>query len=81
MNIYRYQFTAACPNNSRQIVYQLCIQSKDMIHVEHIVSFAAQYPKVFHEDLADALHEKFGGRQTMVAHHHGVDIETVRGFE
>ncbi|HEV2612500.1 MAG TPA: hypothetical protein VGU61_19720 [Noviherbaspirillum sp.] len=79
MNIYRYQFAAACPINDAQIIYQLTIETTHMIHVEHIVTFAALHKTGFHEDLADKFYNKFRGRQTMTAHHHGVNIETIRG--
>lgn len=32
----------------------------------------------FHEEHADKLLALFGGKQTLVAHHHGTDIETIR---
>jgi hypothetical protein len=81
MNIYRYQFTSRCPNNGVVIIYALTIESQDMIHVEHIVTAAALHGTAFHEAIADSLYARFNGRQTLVAHHHGVDVETRRGFE
>lgn len=80
MNIYRRQFVAACPNNGESIIYQLSIEAGDrMIPVEHIVTATALHKKGFHEAIADELFERFGGRQVLKAHHHGVDIETIRG--
>lgn len=79
MNIYRRQFIAACPNNSESIIYNLAIESGDrMIPVEHIVTATSLIKTGFHEQIADELHRRFGGRQVLRAHHHGVDIETVR---
>lgn len=78
MNIYRYQFVAHCPNNGRPIMYSLEIETSEVIHVEHIVTACALFESAFHEEIADALSERFSGKQTLKAHHHGVDIETRR---
>jgi hypothetical protein len=80
MNIYTRQFVAICPNNSEPILYTLRIETDDqMIHVEHIVAATQIVSKGFHENIANTLHRQFGGRHVLKAHHHGVDIETVRG--
>ena len=83
MNIYRHQFVSACPNNGDVIIYALEIESDSMIQVEHITTQAklCRLDATYHEKIADAFYERFGGRQTIRAHHHGVDIETRRGFE
>jgi hypothetical protein len=52
-----------------------------MIHVEKIVIACQMWQEAYHEKVADNLHYQFGGRQILKAHHHGVDIETRRGFE
>lgn len=80
MNIYRQQFVSHCPNNGLHIIYWLEIQTDAVIHVEHIVTATRLMANSFHEDIADELHARFGGRQILKAHHHGVDIETRRGF-
>lgn len=80
-NIYRHQFVSRCPNNQQPIVYALEIETDAMVRVEHIVTAARVNECAFHEVIADDLHARFGGRQTLKAHHHGVDIETRRGFE
>lgn len=80
MNIYRQQFVSHCPHNGLHIIYSLEIQSDEVIHVEHIVTATRLMADSFHEDIADELHERFGGQQILKAHHHGVDIETRRGF-
>lgn len=77
MNIYRHQFIAQCPNNGRMVDYSLTIQSNRMIMVEDIQSATSQSTG-YHEAFADMLYAKFGGRQTIVAHHHGTDVETIR---
>jgi len=79
-NRYMHRFVATCPNNGAMIVYDLVIETADkMIQVEHITTATALIKQGYHEQIADELHRRFGGRQTLRAHHHGVDIETVRG--
>jgi hypothetical protein len=78
VNIYRHTFASRCPNNGALIVYALEIESDSMIQVEHITTATRLNGEGFHEAIADDLHKRFGGRQTLKAHHHGVDIETVR---
>ena len=80
-NIYRHQFVSLCPNNDKPIIYALMIEADRAIPVEHIVTAAALHKRAFHEAIADELFEHFGGNQVLTAHHHGVDIETRRGFE
>lgn len=79
MNIYRRTFVASCPNNGESIIYNLIIETTDrMIQVEHIVTATLLIKRGYHEQIADELHRRFGGRQVLRAHHHGVDIETIR---
>ncbi len=80
-NIYTYQFVSHCPNNQRPIIYSLEIETTDVIHVEHIVTAASLHDSAYHEEIADDMHDRFSGRQRLKAHHHGVGIETRRGFE
>lgn len=82
-NIYRHRFVSVCPNNGEIIFYDIEIQSGSMIHVEHISRQAAlcRIEPTYHEKIADIFFERFGGLQVLIAHHHGVDIETRRGFE
>lgn len=79
MNIYRYQFVTTCPVNGEQIIYKLEIQVGSKILVEHIKTACALHKSGYHEDIADDLHQRFGGLQTITANHHGVDIESKRG--
>lgn len=79
MNSYGRTFSAACPNNGEEITYRLAIETTAIIMVEHIVTATRMIRNGYHESIADALHRQFGGRQVLVAHHHGVDITTVRG--
>jgi hypothetical protein len=81
VNIYRYEFVSVCPNNGAAIIYALEIATDRAIYVEHIKTAAALHKQAFHEAIADDLFQRFGGKQTLKAHHHGVDIETRRGFE
>jgi hypothetical protein len=78
-NTYGRQFVSCCPNNGVWILYTLSIVTDGrVIPVEDIVSAAEQIGSAYHEVIADKLHARFGGRQTLSAHHHGVDITTVR---
>lgn len=82
MNTYWHTFAAPCPNNGRQVDYTLRIKTSRVIMVEEIVAAcaeAAKCDKPYHETMAAILYEKFGGRQRLVAHHHGVKIRTKRG--
>ena len=79
MNIYRYTFIAACPCNGEQIVYLLELQHADMVRVEHIKTACALHRQGYQEDIAADLYQRFGGRLTLRATHHGVDIETTLG--
>lgn len=77
MNIYTQHFRATCPMNNCTVDYRLRIESMRTIMVEDI-QVAVSSLEGFHEDHADKLLALFGGKQTLVAHHHGTDIETIR---
>lgn len=75
---YQHAFTSVCPVNGERIAYHLAISAGEAIQVERIVAACAQHKTALHEDIAADLARKFPGtRQTLTAHHHGVDIETV----
>lgn len=78
MNIYTAQFFANCPNNGARIHYALRIETPEQIPVEQINAVLDATDEGFHEEIADQMHERFGGTQILKAHHHGVDIETRR---
>ncbi len=78
MNIYTQHFTARCANNNRLVSYALTIESHVTIMVEEIQAEVAKLESGYHEKFADHLFARFGGLQTMTAHHHGTDITTVR---
>lgn len=79
-NIYTRRFIACCPNNGASILYTLSIETTTrLIPVEEIVRATDAIRTGFHEAIADQLHGQFGGRQTLIADHHGVGIETIRG--
>lgn len=81
MNIYTTQFKATCPNNGLIISYKLKIETEEKIMVETIAAACHMKPSGYHEDIADAIYARIGaGRHTLVAYHHGVWIETRRGF-
>lgn len=77
MNIYTQRFRATCPNNGCTVDYTLVIESPRMIMVEDIQA-ATHALEGYQEEFADGLLAKFGGRQTLFAHHHGTDIQTIR---
>jgi hypothetical protein len=79
MNKYKFSFELECPNNSQRIAYQAEITVDRVIMVENIASFFLSYTAAYHEEIADASYETFGGYQVITAHHHGVDVETTRG--
>lgn len=79
INTYRYQFVSECPADAALVIYKLEIASAKVIRVEHIRTAAALHRKGFHESIADELFARFGGHQTLVAVHQGVEIETNRG--
>lgn len=80
MNVYRVTFCAACPVNGRNVEYRLTIETARVLPVEKIIAACSGLGSGFHEELADRLFATFGGRQRMTGHHHGVDIETLRGL-
>jgi hypothetical protein len=61
-----------------RIKYELEIQTTSVIFVESILDFLDKIDNQYHENLADLLLEKFGGKQQLVAFHHGVVIKTER---
>lgn len=78
MNFYTQNFEAICPVNGKPVAYTLVIETARVIRVEDI---QAEFPaglEALHEDLADNLHKKWGGVQTLEAMHHGTHIRTVR---
>ncbi len=78
MNIYRTEFFCVCPNNGVRIKYALEIRTQDVLPVEQLIAALETYESGFHEEIADQLRERFGGHQTLIADHHGVQIETQR---
>ena len=78
MNKYKTKFTSVCPVNHKQITYELEIKHTDKILVEDILETISKLLIGYHENIADELFKKFGGKQTLIANHHGVFIETER---
>jgi hypothetical protein len=78
MNIYRHTFAATCPNDGELIIYRLEIKTNEMIFVEHLKAETALIKTGIQERIADRLQQRFGGEQTMVATHQGIEIETQR---
>ena len=79
MNRYKIKFMSYCPVNEDKIEYLLEINSVDTIMVESLWDAVDKLRKGFHEEFADILHARFGGKQIMTAAHGGVLIETERG--
>jgi hypothetical protein len=79
MNRYKIKFMSICPVNGDKIEYSLEINSCEIIMVEILWDVVDGFKKGFHEEFADVLHAKFGGKQFMSAVHGGVLIETERG--
>lgn len=80
MNAYTTHFTIECPANGLAVRYRFEIRTPQKIMVEQILQVCADLPaKGYHEDIADRLAAALPGRQTLHAHHHGVDITTQRG--
>lgn len=78
MNEYSYCFAAKCPTNGEVIRYRLEILSPTTIMVEDIKEACSFDNAMFHEAIADYLKWELGGRQILVAYHHGVTILTQR---
>jgi hypothetical protein len=82
LNTYNVEFFAKCPGNGVRVKYTLEIQTEELVMVEDILEFVDENTAqpVYHEQIADAFAGMFPGIQVMRADHHGVHIETVRGF-
>ena len=78
MNSYTTEFFSVCPNNGNRIKYKLRIDTHEAIQVEQIIAAVESESEGFHEEIADKLLNRFGGRQTLIADHHGVTIESTR---
>lgn len=78
MNAYRHKFYATCPKDGEAILYDLIIETSNIIMTEDIVTECTVSEPVFQEALADRLIKMFGGRQTIVATHTSVEITTTR---
>lgn len=82
LNKYETEFFAFCPVNRVRIKYNVAIETNDIIAVEDLLDHIIEYyGEGWHEHIADDMHEKFGGRQTLTADHHSVKITTYRGAE
>lgn len=79
MNIYKKVFTARCPADGEDIVYELEITSPIMIRVEAINVALKATTVGFQENIADDLSATFPGIISLKGTHQGVAIESVRG--
>jgi hypothetical protein len=79
MNIYETSFYCKCPINKIRILYELKIETKQIIAVEELLEHINHwYQDGFHELIADHLAENFDGIHTLEANHHSVKITTIR---
>ena len=78
MNKYETKFRNQCPTNSLVIDYYLVIEHDRKILVEDLTECLSKMMPSYHETIADYLVDKFGGKQTLRAMHHGVLITTER---
>lgn len=78
MNKYQTKFVIECITNQKPIMYRLTIVTHETIIVEELLEFIKKLKTNYHEKIADELFKKFGGKQTMIANHHGVLIKTKR---
>ena len=77
MNTYRAEFFARCPVNDARVHYHLTIVTDKVLSVEDLNDTLDNIGPALHEDIADMLAE-YGGKQTLIADHHGITIETER---
>ena len=79
VNIYETSFYCKCPINKIRILYELKIETKEIISVEELLKHIEHwYQDGFHELIADHLAERFNGIHTLKADHHSVKITTIR---
>lgn len=78
MNIYQGKFKSKCPSDGDIITYWYTIYSERTIMVEDIINVTNEFKEIFHESAADIMHDKFGGKQILVATHQGISIKTIR---
>ncbi len=80
INRYNRSFACKCPTTGQPIIYHIAIATSGrMLYVEHINTAIALLESAYHEQIADILHAKLGGQQTLTATHEGVLITTQRG--
>lgn len=81
LNIYTTTFAARCPNDGAVIDYKLEIRTPETLMVERINEATGAIDAGIQEQIADLLHDSFGGELRMWGTHQGVDIESVRLLE
>ncbi|MEP9320447.1 hypothetical protein ABKS89_25100 [Pseudomonas sp. LABIM340] len=81
LNIYTAAFTARCPNDGALIDYKLEIRTPETIMVERINEATRAHDVGIQEQIADQLHDSFGGELRLWGTHQGVGIESVRLLE
>ena len=79
MNIYEVSISSLCPINGRPVDLHIRLETQNVVMVETLLSFLEDIKNNLHEELADKLYKKFGGKQVVKGFHHGVWITTERG--
>jgi len=81
LNIYTATFAARCPNDGAMIDYTLEIRTPETLMVERINEATGAIEAGIQEQIADQLHDSFGGELRIWGTHQGVEVETVRLLE
>jgi len=79
VNVYSQKFTARCPVDGSIVDYSWTLHTCNTYMAEELRRIADGFAEGLHERIADALHGRFGGQQTLEATHAGdVHIKTLR---
>jgi imidazoleglycerol phosphate dehydratase HisB len=80
-NIYRFSMLLPCPMDGALIEYDVEMSARELIMVEDLHAFVGHLAPMLQEELADALHRRWGHafcRVSITGTHQGVLIKTVR---
>ena len=79
-NEYKWSFSGTCPVNGRSDTYWATLEKEGFVEVETLLKFCAdrETEPIFQEDWTKMLCEEFGGKVTLMGHHHGgVRIQSI----
>ena len=73
INEYKWSFRGTCPINRRSDKYWATLETSNMVEVEKLIEFCEtrKLEPIFQEDWTKLLQDAFGGKITLVGHHHG----------